>query len=70
MKTISVIPGPAQRVRAKRGPMAGSGRNPESGGNFRVDIRIPDRRHSASKTRVNALMAASGMTGEFTAATT
>jgi hypothetical protein len=30
LNRFRVIPGPAQRVRPKAGPMAGSGRNPES----------------------------------------
>jgi hypothetical protein len=45
-----VIPGRAER------------REPGIQSKLYPRIWIPDRRHSASKTRVNALMAASGMT--------
>ena len=41
---------------------AATAANPESSGKYGERIWIPDRCRSASKTRVNALMAASGMT--------
>jgi DHA1 family bicyclomycin/chloramphenicol resistance-like MFS transporter len=54
---VAVIPGRAQRVRAKRGPMTSSGANPESITPALRSMDSGSARHSASKTRVNALMA-------------
>ena len=47
-----VIPGRAQRVRAKRGPMTGSGANPESRNEPRACVWIPGSRAIDAFTRV------------------